>query len=61
MFKGGYILGGVDYGSVTYSGEEGGIFWRDGWGSGKVAYLRREGIFREGGIHSGICRKGGIF
>ena len=22
--------GGVDYGSVAYSGEEGGIFWRDG-------------------------------
>ena len=22
--------GGVDYGSVAYSGEEGAIFWRDG-------------------------------
>ena len=23
--------GGLDYGSVAYSGEEGGIFWRDGY------------------------------
>ena len=37
---GGYILLGLDYGCVAYSGEEGGIFWRDEWGSGRVAYLR---------------------
>ena len=41
--------GGVDYGSVAYSGEEGGIFWRD---SGRVAYLRG-GIFWEGRVDYG--------
>ena len=41
--------GGVDYGSVAYCGEEGGIFWRD---SGRVAYIRGS-IFWEGGVDSG--------
>ena len=49
--------GWVDYVSVAYSGEEGGIFWRDGefW-EGHIS--KGGGIFWEGGVDSG--RDGGI-
>ena len=52
MFKGGYILGGggVDYGSVAYSGEEGGHVLEGGLHSGRDAYLRGGG---EGGVDFG--------
>ena len=60
--------GGVDYGSVAYSDEEGGIFWRD---SGRVAYLRGC-IYWEGEVDTGragwileashiVVENGGIF
>ena len=43
--------GGLDYGSVAYSGEEGGIFWRDGYIlGGRIS--EGGGIFWEGGVDS---------
>ena len=51
MFKGGggYFLEGVDYRSVAYGGEEGGIFWLGGIDSGSAAYsCKKEGYILEG-------------
>ena len=46
--------GGVDYGSVTYDGEEGGYILEGGLDSGRKVYLRGGGdIFWEGGVDSG--------
>ena len=69
------LKGVVDYESVAYSGSEGSIL--EGWVDyhyGRVAYLRRGGIFWEGGVDSGragwilvashrpiVVEKGGIF
>ena len=46
--------GGVDYGSVAYSGEEGGYILEEGLDSGRGAYPWGRGcIFWEGRVDSG--------
>ena len=46
--------GGLDYGSVAYSGEEGRFILEGGLDSGEDAYLRgKGGIFWEGRVDCG--------